>query len=195
MPLLRQIAQLGHPVLRTPATRVTLPASDAIRALVEDMRETLLEANGVGIAATQVYETSSLFIVASRPNSRYPDAPLMEPEVVINPLIVERSVEMVKGWEGCLSIPGIWGNVPRHRRIRARYQDLEGREVEKEFDDFVARIFQHEYDHLQGFVFLDRLESPRDVISEKEYQKQFIREKGLTSNSLIQPSLGERGLG
>jgi len=124
-----------------------------IRALVEDMRETLLEANGVGIAATQVYETSSLFIVASRPNPRYPDAPLMEPEVVINPRIVERSVGMVKGWEGCLSIPGVWGNVPRHRRIRARYQDLEGQEVEKEFDDFVARIFQHEYSNSRPEVF------------------------------------------
>ena len=94
---------------------------------------------------------------------------------MINPEIIERSDDMVKGWEGCLSIPGIRGKVPRHRRIRARYLTLEGMDVEREFDDFVARIFQHEYDHLQGFVFLDRLESPRDVITEKEYQKQFMR--------------------
>ena len=173
MPILRQIAQLGHPVLRTIAAPVDFPASAAVLALIDDMLATLRQADGVGIAAPQVYEPQSIFILASRPNPRYPDAPLMEPEVVINPEIVERSAEMVKGWEGCLSIPGIRGEVPRHRRIRARYQTLDGREVENEFTDFVARIFQHEDDHLRGIVFLDRLESTRDLIMEKEYQKRF----------------------
>ena len=88
------------------------PASDAIRALIDDMLATLEDANGVGIAAPQVYESAAIFIVASRPNPRYPDAPLMEPEVVINPEIVERSDELVKDWEGCLSIPGIRGDRP-----------------------------------------------------------------------------------
>jgi peptide deformylase len=175
MALLRQIALLGHPVLRAPANPVALPVSDAIRALVDDMGETLRDANGVGIAAPQVYESVTIFIVASRPNPRYPDAPLMEPEVVIDPAIIERSPEFDKDWEGCLSIPGIRGYVPRHRRIRARYRTLEGLEVEREFSDFVARIFQHEDDHLRGIVFLDRLEGTGDVISEKEYQKQFAR--------------------
>ena len=78
---------------------------------------------------------------------------------------------MVKGWEGCLSIPGIRGEVPRHRRIRVRYQDAAGQQVEREFTDFVARIFQHEHDHLHGIVFLDRLESPRDIITEREFQR------------------------
>ena len=128
MALIRQIAQLGHPVLRAATAPVALPASDAVRALIDDMLETLRDANGVGIAAPQVYESSALFIVASRPNPRYPDAPLMKPEVVINPEIVERSDELVKDWEGCLSIPGIRGDVPRHRRIRVRYQTVEGRD-------------------------------------------------------------------
>jgi peptide deformylase len=178
MPVLRQIALLGHPVLRAIAKPVELPASDAIRALIDDMGETLRDAGGVGIAAPQVHEPLAICIVASRPNPRYPDAPLMEPEIVINPEIIERSPEIDKGWEGCLSIPGIRGHVPRHRRIRARYRTLEGLEVEREFSDFVARIFQHEDDHLRGIVFLDRLESTRDVISEKEYQKQFARAQG-----------------
>ncbi len=171
MALIRQVVQLGHPILRAATTRIELPASRTIRALVDDMLETLRDANGVGIAAPQVYDSSALFIVASRPNPRYPDAPLMEPEVVINPEIVYRSDDMVKGWEGCLSIPGIRGDVPRHHLIRVRYQDLEGRVIENEFRDFVARIFQHEDDHLRGIVFLDRLESTRDIITEKEYQK------------------------
>jgi peptide deformylase len=171
MALLRQIAQLGHPILRTPAEPVDLPASEAIRGLIADMLSTLEDANGVGIAAPQVYEPAAIFIVASRPNPRYPDAPLMEPEVVINPEIINRSGELVKDWEGCLSIPGLRGLVPRHRRIRARYQTIAGQAVEREFVDFVARIFQHEDDHLRGIVFLDRLENTRDVATEKEYQR------------------------
>lgn len=174
MPLLRQISQLGHPALRAPVEPVAVPVSDEIRSLVADMLLTLRDANGVGIAAPQVYESKAIFIVASRPNPRYPTAPLMDPEVVINPEILERSTEIVKDWEGCLSIPGIRGEVPRHREIKVRYQSIEGQLIERQFSDFVARIFQHEDDHLHGIVFLDRLESTRDVITEKEYQKRFI---------------------
>jgi peptide deformylase len=171
MALIRQIAQLGHAVLREPAKPVELPASEKLRALVDDMMATMLDAEGVGIAAPQVYEGASVFIVASRPNARYPDAPSMEPEIVLNPEIVERSDEMVKGWEGCLSIPGIRGNVPRHRRIRVRYRSLDGSEVDREFEGFVARVFQHEDDHLRGLVFLDRLETSRDIVTEKEFRR------------------------
>jgi peptide deformylase len=171
MPVIRQIAQLGHPVLREIASPIELPLSAWRYSLSADMLETLSDANGVGLAAPQVYESVDLFIVASRPNLRYPNAPMMEPEVVINPEILETSEELVKGWEGCLSIPGIRGLVPRHRGIRARYHNIDGGPVEREFTDFVARVFQHEYDHLRGIVFLDRLETTRDVITEKEYQK------------------------
>ena len=171
MPLLRQIAQLGHPVLRTPAQPVDLPLGDSLRSFADDLMATMLDADGVGIAAPQVYESLQVFIVASRPNPRYPDAPKMEPEVVINPEIVWRSDEVVKGWEGCLSIPGIRGHVPRPRRIRAHYRTLDGSEVDREFEDFVARVFQHEDDHLRGIVFLDRLESNRDIICDKEFRK------------------------
>jgi peptide deformylase len=175
MALLRQIAQLGHPVLRAPVAPVIFPASDSMRSLVADMLETMRDANGVGIAAPQVFESVAIFIVASRPNPRYPNAPVMEPEVVINPEIIERSPEIVKDWEGCLSIPGLRGEVPRDRHIVARYQTIDGEVVERSFSDFVARIFQHEDDHLHGIVFLDRLESTRDVITEKEFQKRMVK--------------------
>ena len=171
MPTLRQIAQLGHAVLRTSANSVGLPAKESLRALAEDLMATMRDLDGVGIAAPQVYESQSLFIVASKPNPRYPDAPEMEPEIVANPEIVWRSDELVKGWEGCLSIPGIRGHVPRHRSIRARYQTLDGLEVVQEFDGFVARVFQHEDDHLHGIVFLDRLDSNRDIVTEKEFRR------------------------
>ncbi len=173
MPTIQPIAQLGHPVLRVPANRVVVPAPEGIRTLVEDMLATLRDANGVGIAAPQVYESSSVFIVASRPNPRYPDAPTMEPEVMVNPEIVERSGDIVPGWEGCLSIPGFRGLVPRPMKIRVRYQTLDGATLDREFVDFVARVIQHEDDHLHGLVFLDRLGSARDVVTEREYQDRF----------------------
>jgi peptide deformylase len=175
MAVIRQIAQLGHPVLRTPAAAVERPGDDETRRLITDMLATLQEADGVGLAAPQVYESRAIYLVASRPNPRYPDAPAMEPEVVINPEIIHRSDELVKGWEGCLSVPGIRGLVPRHRVIRVRYQTVDGEAVEREFTEFVARIVQHEDDHLRGIVFLDRLESTRDIVCEKEYQRLIAR--------------------
>jgi peptide deformylase len=128
-------------------------------------------AHGVGIAAPQVARSLRLFIVASHPNPRYPDAPMMPPSAVINPRILQVSEEMVKGWEGCLSVPNLRGFVPRHQWIEVDYCDRKGREIRQVFRDFVARIFQHEYDHLEGILFLDRLASPADLYSEEEYQK------------------------
>jgi len=175
MAVIRQIAQLGHPILRTPAEAARFPLSAELRRLVDDMLETLRDADGVGIAAPQVYQPIQIFIVAPRPNPRYPEAVEAPPEVVMNPVIVERSAEMVMGWEGCLSIPGLRGEVPRHKRIVARYQNIEGDEVTREFHDFVARIFQHEDDHLRGVVFLDRLDNMASLATEREYQKRFAR--------------------
>ena len=134
-----------------------------------DMLVTVADADGVGIAAPQVFEPLSLFIVSSNPNPRYPSAPKMEPTAMINPEILWKSNETEKGWEGCLSVPGLCGLVPRYRRIGIRYQTVSGELHEEEYGDFLARVFQHEFDHLQGMVFIDRVESTRDLISEKEY--------------------------
>ncbi|WP_435019637.1 peptide deformylase [Tundrisphaera sp. TA3] len=171
MPNFLEIAELGEPVLRAPTGPVAAPADDSLRAFAADLMATMERSQGVGIAAPQVYRSDRIFIVATRPNPRYPDAPTMEPTIVLNPEIIERSDEIVAGWEGCLSIPGIRGLVPRPRRIVARYQTLDGEVVEREFVDFPARVFQHEDDHLRGIVFLDRLASNRDIITEKEYRK------------------------
>ena len=169
-----QIIQLGDPVLRSPAQLVDNIRDERIQKLINDLIATVEQANGVGIAAPQVAESDRLFIVASRPNSRYPKAPLMEPTAMINPKIFAHSTEMVKGWEGCLSIPGIRGSVPRYQEIELEYTDRDGKLRKQELTDFVARVFQHEYDHLDGIVFLDRLDSTQDMITEQEYQKQFV---------------------
>ena len=169
MPILRLIAQLGQPILRGVAGKIADPADVAIQALIDDMLVTVVEANGVGIAAPQVFEPLSLFIVASRPNPRYPHAPEMEPTAMINPEILWVSDEKEKCWEGCLSIPGLRGLVPRHKRIGVRYLTRAGDVREEEYADFLARIFQHEFDHVQGMVFIDRVESTRELVTEKEY--------------------------
>ena len=172
MPILRQIAQLGQPVLREVAAKVFDPGTPHIQGLIDDLLVTVADANGVGIAAPQVFEPLSLFIVSSHPNPRYPQAPLVEPTVMINPELLWVSDEKEAGWEGCLSIPGLRGLVQRHRRIGVRYQTRQGQLREAEYADFLARVFQHEFDHVQGTVFIDRVESTRDLMTEKEYLRR-----------------------
>jgi peptide deformylase len=172
MPILRQIAQLGQPVLRQEAGKIADPADPAVQALIDDMLATVEEADGVGIAAPQVFEPLSLFIVASRPNPRYPNAPQMEPTAMINPELLWTSDETEKGWEGCLSIPGLRGLVPRHRRIGIRYLTRSGELREDVYEDFLARVFQHEFDHVRGTVFIDRVESTWELVTEKEYLRR-----------------------
>ncbi|MDJ0714218.1 MAG: peptide deformylase [Prochloraceae cyanobacterium] len=171
MAKLLEIAQLGNPILRQVARPVENINAPSIQKLIDFLMSTVSSANGVGIAAPQVSQSYRLFIVASRPNSRYPNAPLMKPLVIINPKITGHSEEMVKGWEGCLSIPGIRGLVPRYRTIEVEYLSVDGTLHRQEFTDFVARIFQHELDHLNGIVFVDRLETTLDMFTEQEYQK------------------------
>lgn len=165
------VIKLGNPVLRSSSAFVENIKDERIQKLIDDLITTVVATNGVGIAAPQVAASHQLFIVASRPNPRYPNAPLMEPIAMINPSIIEHSKETVKGWEGCLSVPGIRGLVPRYQDITVEYTDRDGDLKNVQLVDFVARIFQHEYDHLNGIVFLDRVESTQDLISEEEYQK------------------------
>lgn len=169
------IIELGHPILRQTASAIANIQDDRIQTLIDQLLVTVKQSNGVGIAAPQVAQSSQLMIVASRPNPRYPDAPEMEPTPMINPQILSHSTEMVKGWEGCLSIPGIRGQVPRYQAIEIEYCDRNGNLQKRQLTDFVARIFQHEYDHFNGIVFLDRVESTRDLLTENEYQKLFNR--------------------
>lgn len=173
-----QIVQLGDPILRSSARLIDNVQEQRIQKLIDDLMATVKQANGVGIAAPQVAEAYRLFIVASRPNDRYPNAPEMEPTAMINPRILAHATEVVKGWEGCLSIPGIRGLVPRYQAIEVEYTDRDGKLQKQELTDFVARIFQHEHDHLDGVVFLDRLESTQDIITEQEYQKRVVNSPG-----------------
>ena len=167
-----EIAQLGNPILRQQAQLVDNLSDQHLQQLIDELITTVVEENGVGIAAPQVSQSYRLFIVASRPNLRYPHAPVMEPTAMLNPRIISHSQEMVKDWEGCLSIPGIRGLVPRYRSVEVEYTGRDGQLQQQKLTDFVARIFQHEYDHLDGIVFLDRVESTQEMITEQEYLKR-----------------------
>jgi peptide deformylase len=173
---LLQIAQLGHSVLRERAAPVSDVQDTVVQELIDDMMATVAEAQGVGLAAPQVYQSKRIFIIASQPNARYPDAPQMQPTAMLNPEIVSLSDKIEKDWEGCLSIPGIRGLVPRHHSLKLKYLTRDGRQVTEEFTGFIACIIQHEIDHLEGIFFLDRMENNREIVSEKEYLR-IIREQ------------------
>jgi peptide deformylase len=164
------VYQLGNPVLREIAQPIANICDREIQQLIDEMLITLTESKGVGLAAPQIGRSLQLIIVASHPNERYPHAPQMEPTAMINPQIISHSSETEKGWEGCLSVPMMRGLVPRYREIEVSYLDRLGDPQTTKLTNFVARIFQHEYDHLEGKVFLDRVESTLDLASEAEYQ-------------------------
>jgi len=168
-----ELIELGHPHLRRKAKPVKDVADVATQQMLDELLKFVLAKNGVGIAAPQVDINQRLFIMCSRPNSRYPTAPEMAPTFVINPEIIWRSDVIEKGWEGCLSLPGLRGLVPRHQAIKVRYTSRSNECIEVEYTDFLARIFQHELDHLDGIVYIDRVESTHEIMMEKEWLKQF----------------------
>jgi len=171
MTRLLQVAQLGHPILRQKAKPVTKIKSRQVQELIADLTETVMDIDGVGMAAPQAYISQRIFIIASHPNTRYPNAPLMKPTAIINPKIIWHNEIKYKDWEGCLSIPGIRALIPRFTKIKVEYTDIKGKIQTKNYADFIAKIFQHEFDHLEGLVFLDRVVDTKDIITEKEYLK------------------------
>jgi len=167
-----RLRQLGDPILTQVAEPVTEFKTPALQDLIEGMLATLKEAQGVGLAAPQVGSLLQVLIVASRPNPRYPEAPQMQPLVMVNPRLLACSPEQVLGWEGCLSVPNCRGLVARAREVEVEYYTPEGVQQRVVWQDFPARIFQHEYDHLMGRVFLQR--QPRQLLTEAQYQAQIL---------------------
>jgi peptide deformylase len=175
MPIL-PIVRLGHPALRTPAQPVdpqTL-AMPELQQLIDDMVETMRDARGVGLAAPQVGYGFQLFVYTPPPP---PDAGPREEGVVlpatavINPMLNAQAGELVYDWEGCLSIPDLRGLVPRHPAVRVRGLDRFGQPLDFAAAGFEARIVQHEFDHLNGVVFLDRMRDFRSLAFGSEWER------------------------
>lgn len=172
-----ELLQLGHPHLRRKAMPVDDVTSDETQELLDKLLRFVEAKQGVGIAAPQVDINQQIFIISCKPNNRYPYAPTMPPTCVINPEITWRSDMLEKDWEGCLSLPGIRGLVPRYDAIGVRYYTRDGEITETDYEGFIARVFQHEYDHLKGKVFLDRVETTHDIMMEQEWQRQIAAKR------------------
>jgi peptide deformylase len=165
------IAQIGEPVLRQTALPVENFGCESLHGFIDKLLASMINAGGVGIAAPQVFHPEQIMIIASKPNARYPDAPQMAPLVMINPQIDRLHGDIVSDWEGCLSVPGIRGYVPRHENVDVSYQDRNGEHHRVKFTGFVARIFQHEQDHLVGMTFIDRVSINRHLVAESVLPK------------------------
>ena len=151
------ILKMGDPRLLRVAPPVERFGTAELRTLAADMFETMRSVNGAGLAAPQIGVDLQFVIFGFRQNDRYPDAPPVPETVLLNPRIEPIGGEEEEGWEGCLSVPGMRGVVPRHARIRYSGFDLEGAPIEREADGFHARVVQHECDHLVGKLFPMRI--------------------------------------
>lgn len=153
----RDILKMGDARLLRVAQPVTNFGSAELDALIADMKDTMLAANGAGLAAPQIGVDLQLVIFGFERNQRYPDAPPVPLTVLINPVITALSADETEGWEGCLSVPGLRGWVPRWSRIRYTGVDAQGRVIDREVDGFHATVVQHECDHLIGRLYPTRM--------------------------------------
>jgi peptide deformylase len=150
----RTLLKMGDPRLLQQARPVNEFDTPALHELLADMQDTMAAAQGAGLAAPQIGVDLQVVIFGTdAPNPRYPDAPIVPLTVLINPVITPLGDEEEEGWEGCLSVPGLRGLVPRHRRIRYQGRDPQGRRIDRDVDGFHARVVQHECDHLQGVLY------------------------------------------
>lgn len=173
------IVRLGHPSLRSPTHPVdtTRLGAEEIQALIDRMVATMRAADGVGLAAPQVGLDLQLFVyrpVADRDQLEAADEP--QAKVIVNPLLEPVPGELVYDWEGCLSIPDLRGLVPRHPAVRVHALDRHGEAIDFRVEGFEARIVQHEYDHLNGIVFLDRMRDLRSLAFTEEWARYLTAE-------------------
>ena len=173
-----KVARLGHPVLRQATANVSqrVLKSSLMQQFIDDMIETMKEYDGVGLAADQVHESKQVAVLEVTDNPRYPSKPQVPLTVLVNPKITPLSDETEEDWEGCLSIPDLRGKVPRYKRIRVEAWDRRGKPLDFVASDFHARVIQHEYDHLDGILTLDRAQSSRHIIKASEYATVLKRE-------------------
>jgi peptide deformylase len=172
-----KVARLGNPVLRQP----TLPVSerelqsDATQKLIDDMIETMREYDGVGLAADQVHESRQIAVLEVNDNPRYPHKAKIPLSVLINPKITPLTEALEEDWEGCLSVPDLRGKVPRYKSVQVQAWDRNGTELSFVANDFHARVIQHEWDHLNGKVYLDRMRDFSTLTFVTEFVRYWIQ--------------------
>jgi peptide deformylase len=177
-----KVSRLGHPVLRTVAHPIDPAAivTPAVQRLIDDMFETMQEYTGVGLAAPQVHESVRVFVagIRSRPiGAEVGDDEEMPLMALVNPEITLVGPSSELGWEGCLSIPDIRGRVPRAPVVKVKALDRAGRPVAFTAKGFPARVIQHEFDHLDGILFFDRMKSFESLSYLEEYDRYWVRSR------------------
>ena len=171
-----KVARLGHPVLREKSLLVPIDEirSLEIQRLIDDMVETMREYNGAGLAAPQVHVLKQICVIEVQGNPRYPEAPAIPLTVLVNPMVTPATEEMEDGWEGCLSVPDMRGVVPRQTAVRLEAYDRDGARIDVVAKEFFARVIQHETDHLQGKVYLDRMRDFSTLTHLAEWNKYWL---------------------
>ena len=173
---IRKIATLGHPVLREVARKLTREelASPRVQTFIDDLVETMHDANGAGLAANQVYEPIRICAIEVRNNPRYPYKPNFPLTILVNPEVVPTTDDTFMNYEGCLSVPNLRGEVRRFTGVKVRAWDRHGQDVELDVKGLTAGTFQHEVDHLDGKVFLDRVEDTRTLATWADFERHHM---------------------
>lgn len=170
---IRKIAQIGHPVLRERAREVTREelASAAMQQFIDDLVDTMRDADGAGLAAIQIYEPIRIAAVEVRNNPRYPYKPQIPLTILVNPILTPVSDERFDNYEGCLSVPNLRGMVSRAVHVRVQAWDRAGREIDEVVHGLKAGTYQHEVDHLDGKIFVDRVTDPTTFATWTEFER------------------------
>ncbi len=172
---LRKIAHIGHPVLRETARATTLEelASPEMQNFIDDLVDTMRDANGAGLAATQIYAPVRIFAVEVKDNPRYPYKPQIPLTVVVNPELTPLDEDSFENYEGCLSVPNLRGVVRRYVNVRVKALDRYGTPIDRAVRGLEAATYQHETDHLDGVLFVDRVEDPRTFATWDEFDRHY----------------------
>ncbi len=170
---IRKIATIGHPVLRQVARELTREElrSDKVQRFIDDLVETMRDAAGAGLAANQVYEPIRITAIEVNKNPRYPYKPNYPLTILVNPIVTPTTDDTFVNYEGCLSVPNLRGEVRRFTGVRVRAWDREGNDLDFEVKGLTAGTFQHEVDHLDGKVFLDRVEDTRSLTTWADFER------------------------
>lgn len=173
-----KVARLGHPVLRRVADPVSAEeiTRPEMQRFIDDMVETMREYDGVGLAAPQVHVSRQIAVLEVESHSRYPDMPRIPLMVIVNPVLTPAAEETAPDWEGCLSIPDLRGMTPRYTAVRLEAYGRKGERIELIAKDFFARVLQHETDHLNGKVYLDRMRDLTTLSHLHEWTRYWARE-------------------
>ena len=158
----KPVVRMGDPRLLEVSKRVEAFDTPELHALITDMEDTMRALNGAGLAAPQIGVQQQVVIYGVEKNPRYPDAEVVPYTVLVNPQLEALDEEIEAGWEGCLSVPGMRGLVPRYKRLRYRGADQFGQPIDRTVSDFHARVVQHEVDHLMGILYPMRIEDMRN---------------------------------